>query len=182
MRLRKIFLRVAVGVMVLVLCAGAAVYFLLKPRTYEWRDTTSSDNQFRVSLPSNPSLLDTNEKSKDGLPFTSHTLKSSPRDRVFYVVSWWENPVQGNLTTDELFEHFRQCGIKVFRPGFVREHNVNVHGHPAKFVFIVTGNFFVENLVLRAGNRVYSLTVMDPRVVQERENIWKFFGSFKLLQ
>lgn len=183
MRARKIFLRVVVVVTALVLCAGATIYFLLRPRSYEWREITSTDNQFRVSLPAAPSLLETSEKSMDGRPFVSHVLKSTPVDRVYYVVSWWENPAQKDLTPEELFARFPLCGISLFHGRVIGERDLTVQGHPAKFIMIMGGSLTVEDLAIRAGNRVYSLTVSDPRnVALEGENIKKFFHSFRLEQ
>jgi len=179
MRLRNICLGLVAA---LLLCGGAAVYFL-RARSYEWREITSSDSQFRVNLPSDPSLSVSNEKSTDGSPFVSHILKSTPADRVFYVVSWWENPTQQGQTTEELFAHFRQCDINVFNARVMSEKDVKVQGYPAKLIFIMGGNgLIVENLAIRADTRVYSLTVLDSRAVLERENIRKFFGSFRLEQ
>jgi hypothetical protein len=168
--------------MLLVLCGGAAIYFL-RARSYEWHEITSSDNRFRLSFPSHPSLLETNETSTDGRPFVSHTLKSSPAERVFYVVSWWENPGQSGQTTEELFAHFRQCAIDVFHTRLVAERDVAIQGYPAKLTFILAGDgSTVENLAIRADGRVYSLSVLDPRATLEKENIQKFFGSFRLEQ
>jgi hypothetical protein len=182
MRLRKISLGLMSLVAALVLCVGTAIHFL-SPRSYQWREVASSDIRFHVSFPSNPSLLETNEKSMDGRQFVSHMLKSSPADRVFYVVSWWENPAQRDQTTEELFARFRECDIKVFQARLQGEKDVKVQGYPAKLTFIMAGNgLTVQNLAIRAGSRVYSLSVVDSRAVLERENIQKFFGSFRLEQ
>ncbi len=183
MRLRKIFLGLSFLIAALMLCAGAAIY-ILRPRSYEWREVASSDNRFHLSFPSTPSLLETGEKSADGRQFVSHMLKSNPADHVFYVVSWWENPAQRDQTTEELFARFRQCDIKVFQARVEGEKDAKVQGYPAKLIFIMTGNgLSVENLAIRAGNRIYSLSVVDSRVSPlEKENIQKFFTSFKLEQ
>jgi hypothetical protein len=178
-RLRKIAFGLMFLMVALLLCGGAAIHFL-KPRAYEWREVASSDMQFRISFPSNPLLLETNEKSTDGRPFVSRTLKSTPADRVFYAVSWWENPDQHDQTTEELFAHFRQCVGGSFRARLIGEKDLKVQTYPAKLNVFMSGNGLVENLVIRAGSRVYSLWVMDSRAALEKENIQRFLGSFRL--
>ena len=181
MRLQKASVGLMLLAVALVLCGGAAIHFL-KPRTYEWRVVASSDNRFRVSFPSDPRLLETNEKSTDGRPFVSHMLKSAPAERVFYVVNWWENPAQQDQTTEELFAHFRQCVGDSFRARLMGKKDLRVQGYPAQLNVFMSGSGLVDNLVIRAGSRVYSLWVLDSRAALERENIQKFFGSFRLEQ
>ena len=179
-RLRKFYLGILFFLTLLVLSSGVAIHFL-RARSYQWRDITSSDNRFRLSFPSDPSLLETNEKSADGQPFVSHMLKSSPAQRVLYVLNWWENPAQRAQTTEEMFKHFRRCDVDVFHTRLVGERDVEVQGYPAKLTFITAGDgSTIENLAIRADGRVYSLWVLDPRATLEKENIKKFFGSFRL--
>jgi hypothetical protein len=182
MRLRKILLGLTLLVGVLALCALAGIHFF-GPRSYQWREVTSSDSRFRISFPSNPSLLETNEKSMDGRPFVSHTLKSTPADRVFFAVSWWENPAQQDQTTEQLFAYLRECVGNSFRARPIGERDLRVQGYPAKLTVFISGSgLMVENLVIRARSGSYSLWVLDSRTVFEKENVQKFFGSFRLEQ
>jgi len=181
MHFGKILLASAVVVAVLVTCGAVGAYYFLRRRSYEWHEITSSDNKFRVSFPSKASLLETNEKSTDGRPFVSHTLKSSPADRVVYSVNWWENPTQKNLTAQDLFAMVRQTDVNVFHARVSNEKDLKIQGCPAKLIFVMAGNgVTVENLAVRAGDRVYSLWVVESEAMREKENIQKFFGSFKL--
>jgi hypothetical protein len=180
MRLRRLWLGLGIVASVLVLCGLAATY-LLSPRSYQWREVVSSDNQFRIDFPGTASASQQVETSAAGKEFVSYNIKSSPASRVVYAMNWWENPDQTSQTTDELFAHFRQCGVNVFHAAAVSKKDVQVQGHPAEYTFYVAENgLMVGNLVVRVGPRVYSLWVADPSLFQEKENIQKFFKSFAL--
>jgi len=179
MRFRKLWLILGTILIASALCGWAAIHWL-SPRSYVWREVESSDNQFRVSFPGTPSTSQKADKSADGRIFVSTIIRSSPVRGVIYAVGWWENPSQRDQTTDELFAHFRECNISVFH-GAVSQKDAEVQGHPAKYTFVLAGNgLIVENLAIRVGPRVYSLSVLDSSAYLEKENIQRFFYSFTL--
>jgi hypothetical protein len=180
MRPRKLWLGLGIVASVLVLFGVTAIY-LLSPRSYQWHEVVSADNQFRVQFPGAITTSQQVDKSATGKPFAAYNIKSSPTGRVVYAVNWWENPDRTGQTTEELFAHFRQCGVNVFHAVAMSKKDGHVQGHPAEYTFyLAESGLMVGNLAVRVGPRVYSLWVADPSLFQEKENTQRFFKSFTL--
>lgn len=182
MRFRKWWVRLgAAAMLALVLCFVAAIYWLT-PRSYQWRDFSSPDHQFRLSLPGTASNSQRSELSADKRSFVSYEIRSSPAKRVLYAVNWWENPAQQAQTTEELFAHLQECGVSAFHAAPLGEKQTTIQGHQANIaVFMAGDGLMIDNLVVRVGPRIYSLWVVDPELIRETKNVQRFFSSFNLL-
>jgi hypothetical protein len=82
-----------------------------------------------------------------------------------------------------LFSDFRECNINAFHGNIAGERELNVQGYPAKMTVVFAPNrLVVENLVIRVGPRLYSLSVLDSTGRLDISNIKKFFASLSLQQ
>lgn len=178
-------MRVALAVLAVtavVVCGWTAWNWrILRP--YRWQQVESPDGTFSVSFPGVPKASTQKETDAvDGHQFMSSRLTVSPATRVGYAVSWWENPEQKDKPTPELFAHFRDCNVAVFK-GKVATKELTVAGYPAMdMVTVNSGGTIVHNRVIRVGSRIYSLWVIDVsrRFATDKKDISKFFGSFSL--
>jgi hypothetical protein len=178
---RKAWIGFAAGVAIAV-CAWTAAHWE-RFRPYDWKQVVSQDRQFRISFPGNPTTSQEDSTASDGSKFVSNWLKSSPTRGVIYALAWWENPAQENKSTNELFSDFRECNIKAFHGNIVGERELDVQGYPAKMTVVFAPNtLVVENLVIRVGPRLYSLSVLDSTGRLDVSNIKKFFASLSLHQ
>jgi hypothetical protein len=119
----------------------------------------------------------------DGSKFVSNWLRSSPTHGVIYALAWWENSAQKNKSTNELFSDFHECNINAFHGNIAGERELDVQGYPAKMTVVFAPNrLIVENLVIRVGPRLYSLSVLDSTGRLDISNIKKFFASLSLHQ
>jgi hypothetical protein len=168
----------------LVLCGSVALWAWvgfprLWSRSYEWHEVAPGTDHFRMIFPGTLTKSEQANKAADGRTFVSHEFRSSPAKGVVYGMSWWENPDQAAQTDDEIFAHFKQCGMKVFRTNAVSQKAFIVNGYPATYTFLFApGNGEVWNLAVRVGPRIYSLWVLDPEGLSDGKNIRKFFKSF----
>ena len=179
---RKGWLGFAIAGIVIAVCTWTAAH-LERFRPYDWKQVVSQDRQFRISFPGNPTTSQEDSTASDGRKFVSNRLTSSPTPGVIYAVAWWENPAQENKSTNELFSDFRECSIKAFHGNISRERELNVQGYPAKMTVVFAPNsLVVENLVIRVGPRLYSLSVLDSTGRLDITNIKKFFASLSLYQ
>jgi len=172
-------------VIVLVVAVAALITFRSVALTPQWRSVESSEGQFRVSLPGEPSKSDDPATDAlDGSKFVSHRLSSALRKRTIFAVTWWENPAQSEKTPDELFAHFRECDLKVFHGTIARDERLDIQGFPANdlVVFGAKGGFAAENRLIRVGSRIYSLWVIGPSDNVDKADARKFFDSFLLIK
>ena len=120
--------------------------------------------------------------TEDGSKFVSSRLRSTPAPGAIYALSWWENPAQNDKSTDKLFADFRDCNIKVFHGKILSEKEIDVQGHSAIDTVVLAANgLVVENRVIRAGPRFYSLHVLDSSGrLDHRKDVQTFFSSLSL--
>jgi len=182
MRDRKRWMALTVMVVVVAL-GGWTANNWRSLRPYKWQQVESPDAQFRISFPGNPvASQETMTATEDGSEFVSNRLTSAPAPGVIYALNWWENPAQNDKSTDKLFADFRDCNIKVFQGKILREKEIDVQGHPAIDTVVLAANgLVVENRVIRAGPRFYSLRVLDSSGrLDHRKDVQTFFSSLSL--
>jgi hypothetical protein len=110
----------------------------------------------------------------------TNKLTDSPAHGVIYSLGWWENPVQKNKTTDELFADFRECDINAFHGKITSEKAFTIQGRLARDTVVFANDLVVLNRFIRVGPRIYSLWVLSPSRRPDIGNAGKFLNSFSL--
>jgi len=178
MRVRRRWIALAALIIAIMLCGLTAVRWN-RFLPYHWRKVDLPDAQFSISFPGNATASQDTYTASDGSKFISSKLTSSPAKGVIYAVNWWDNSAQNDISTDELFVSFRDCGMKAFGGRVVSEKKLTVQGYPAQDTAVLAaGGVVAVNRVIRIHSRLYSLWVIDRLGHLEKSDIKKFLDSF----
>jgi hypothetical protein len=178
MRIRKRWIALGALLVGIAVCVWTATRWKTLS-DYHWQQVQVQDAQFSITFPANATTLKETLTASDGSKFISNKLTSSPAHGVIYAVNWWENSLQNDKSTDELFASFRDCGMKAFGGRVVREKRLSVQGYPAQDTAVLAeGGVVAVNRVIRVQSRFYSLWVIDSLGHVEKTDIKKFMDSF----
>jgi hypothetical protein len=166
-------------------CAAATIVVLLastacnRKRAYEWHTLEASDGSFSVSLPGDAVQVDTPAKSVTGGSIISHSFKVRASKDAAYGCSWWEDSSSPrDRTAEQILDTARDGGLSAANVRLISESTLTFQGHPARDIRgIAHGVAAYDNRLVVAGNRLYTLLVVDVSGKHDSESIEKFFNS-----
>ncbi len=148
--------------------------------TYQWRVVEAPDKAFSVALPGDAVREDIPTHSDGGGSFISHNLKVRLPNKGF-AISWWEDPSFKGQTPEQILDTIRDRGLTPIRGQLISQQRLTVHGYPAMDVSaIADGHAAYDNRMVVAGNRLYTLMVIDGNGRHDTQNIERFFDSLAL--
>lgn len=151
-----------------------------RSQRYEWRVFQAPDKTFGVSLPGDAASEDIPTTSATGGSFVSHNLRVRLSDKV-YAVSWWEDPTLTDSTAEQVLDTMRDRGLGGSKAQLLDERRFTLQGHPARDITaLAAGNTAYDNRLVIAGNRIYSLMIVDGSGKHDRATIDRFFSSLEL--
>jgi hypothetical protein len=151
------------------------------PRSYNWQSFESQDGKFAISFPAKPVLDEYPAKLASGESYTSHRWGTKPNDDVAFGCSWWEDPNLPNRSPDEMLNKIRDLGLYGVQGTLISETRLTVQGYPARDIQArARGNSAMDNRIILAGTRAYTLLVFDMRGKHDTKSVERFFDSFTL--
>lgn len=142
-----------------------------------WIKFTSDEGRFSVLVPDSPSEKTETTDSQHG-PYTTHLFVV--KGQTVYLIGWVDYDPSFNFNREAELEANRDNFVKGLNATLLSTRSTVVNGYSAIEFSAEAGDRIFKSRVLMVGRRPYQIVIGSPKGTDDKENVNRFFSSFKV--
>lgn len=143
-----------------------------------WSEFTSHEGRFSILMPGVPEESTETVDSQPG-PYTTHLFVFRAQKNV-YLVGWVDYDPRFDFNGQTELEANRDNFVKNLKATLISNRALKIDGYQAIEFTAETPQRTFRSRVYMVGRRPYQIVIGSPKGVDDSQNVYKFFNSFKV--